>query len=506
MRILARSGLALLIAVGTVLLALVSAVSLVFTLAASTYVIRGTEYGVPFCLPFCHGNPTPEQLAMPYVDGTVSNPPDSIVVVDYPASFWPFSDGYFVDPTYDDAVGQGVQALPSPGQFQDLDGSVIFGYSQGTQVATIYKREFNEYWASDPTAAPDVTFVLLGNGSRPNGGLMSRFAGAYIPILDVSFIGPTPTTTAGAAPGEITTYDIARQYDLFADFPTNPLNLLAVANAFAGQLFVHPDYGSVDMSQAVFQGTYGDTAYYLIPTYPLPLLTPLTWIPVIGPIAVDMLDPILRVLVEAGYDRTINPGAPTPANFLYFPDPVTLGSSLLQSIPTGLTYGTQDILHLREPGTPPPGVAGQDAYGIGGPSVTLPNQTPPPAPPVQTVAAPSTPKVPSATPTTAVPVAVAPPAPVPVTGVVDDSVIPSTIPPAPQQNITREPIGGSSSNGAVKRSESTADDAPAGASTRSRPNSSDRPGGAADSNAKGSSSSTGNAQGKGGSNSSSTGD
>lgn len=47
MRILARSGLALLIAVGTVLLALVSAVSLVFTLAASTYVIRGTEYGVP---------------------------------------------------------------------------------------------------------------------------------------------------------------------------------------------------------------------------------------------------------------------------------------------------------------------------------------------------------------------------------------------------------------------------------------------------------------------------
>ncbi|BBZ62991.1 PE-PPE domain-containing protein [Mycolicibacterium monacense DSM 44395] len=145
MRILARSGLALLVAVGTVLLALVSTVTLVFTLAASTYVIRGTEYGVPFCLPFCHGNPTPEELAMPYVDGTVNNPPDGIVVVDYPASFWPFSDGYFVDPTYDDAVEQGVNALPPPGQFQDLDGSVIFGYSQGTQVATLYKREFNEY-------------------------------------------------------------------------------------------------------------------------------------------------------------------------------------------------------------------------------------------------------------------------------------------------------------------------------------------------------------------------
>ncbi|OBF50814.1 PE-PPE domain-containing protein [Mycolicibacterium monacense] len=341
--------------------------------------------------------------------------------------------------------------------------------------------------------------MLLGNGSRPNGGLMSRFDGAYIPILDVSFIGPTPTTTAGATPGEITTYDIARQYDLFADFPTNPLNILAVANAFAGQLFVHPDYGSVDMSQAVFQGTYGDTAYYLIPTYPLPLLMPLTWIPVIGPIAVDMLDPVLRVLVEAGYDRTINPGVPTPANFLYLPDPVTLGSSLLHAIPTGLTYGTQDILHLREPGTPPPGVAGQDAYGIGGPSVTLPNQTPPPAPPVQTVAAPSTPKVPSATPTTAVPLSDG----------VNDSVIPSTSPPAPKQHIVDEPIGGSSSNGAVKRSASTADDAPADASTQYRPKSSgttDRPSGAGNSNGKGgsSSSSTGNSNGKG--SSSSTGD
>ncbi|KUI28576.1 PE-PPE domain-containing protein [Mycobacterium sp. IS-1742] len=333
--------------------------------------------------------------------------------------------------------------------------------------------------------------MLLGNGSRPNGGLMSRFDGAYLPILDVSFTGPTPTTTAGAAPGEITTYDIARQYDLFADFPTNPLNILAVANAFAGQIFVHPDYGSVDMSQAVFQGTYGDTAYYLIPTYPLPLLTPLTWIPVVGPIAVDILDPILRVLVEAGYDRTVNPGAPTPADFHYFPDPLTFGTSLLHAIPAGLTYGVQDVLHMREPGTPPAGVAGQDAYGIGAPSVTLPDQTPPPAP-VQTMVAPSAPDL--STPAGTGPSA---PADLPVPDVVNP-VPSSPIPPAPEQNIARDPVVEPSPAATVKRSVSTTNSV-AEAPDRPRPSSgvaNDRPRRAGESNGKSGSGTAGKSNGK----------
>jgi hypothetical protein len=195
-----------------------------------------------------------------------------------------------------------------------------------------------------------------------------------------TFNGATPTNTAGAAPGQITTYDIAQQYDGFADFPTNPLNVLADANALMGLILLHPNYQNVNMSQAVFQGTYGDTAYYLIPTYPLPLLMPLEMIPVVGPVLVDTLDPVLRVLVEAGYNRTINPGQPTPANFMYFPNPVTLGTSVLVAIPTGLNLGLQDVMGTRTPGTPPPGLTGQGAYGIGGPPVTLPGQTPPPLP------------------------------------------------------------------------------------------------------------------------------
>src|SRR5262249_10884523 len=118
------------------------------------------------------------------------------------------------------------------------------------------------------------------------------------------------------------------------------------------------------------QGQYGDTTYYMFMTYPLPILMPLEMIPVAGPIAVDVLDPATRVLVEAGYNRTTNPGVPTPFSFLYFPNPVQLGTGLVLAIPTGLLLGFQDITGARIPGSPPAYLIGPNAtYYIGGPPV-----------------------------------------------------------------------------------------------------------------------------------------
>jgi hypothetical protein len=461
MRVLIRSaGVALLGIVAAALSALTSTMTTVFTLAAATYIVGGTQFAPPFCVPFCGTLATPQQnidLATPYVNFFVPSTqnPGNPSVVPYPASFWPISTGYLFAPTYNQAVADGVAALPPPNGPNGIQpGSVIFGYSQGANVATVYKRNFNAAWASNPSGAPPITFVLIGNGNRPNGGALERFNGLYIPILNFSFNGATPTNTAGAAPGQITTYDIARQYDGFADFPTNPLNLLADANAMAGIILVHPGYGSVNPNQAVFQGTYGDTAYYLIPTYPLPLLMPLQMVPVVGPIAVDALDPALRVLVEAGYNRTTNPGVPTPANLLYFPNPTNVGQSLLVAIPLGLQLAQQDITGARVPGTPPDYVQGQGTYGIGGPPVTLPGQTPPPIPLAQTIA--TTTSTPNDQQSTA-PAAVTAPATTP-----NPSPSPA---PGPLLNVVRPSLGspllpngnsvGSSGNGAANAVTST---------------------------------------------------
>jgi hypothetical protein len=366
-RVAWRVGLVLVAFATAVLLALTSTVQAALTLAAATYLLKGTE-----SVNSIRTDQEVIDLATPWIIGTTgAAPPEPIIVVDYPARIWPVTAGGFSDPTFDQSVAAGVAALPSPRRVEP--GTVFAGGSQGAVVASLYKREFNQAWAKDPQKAPDVVFGLIANPMRPNGGILERFAPlGTIPIVGLTFYGASPTQTAGAGRGEITTYDIARQYDGFSDFPTNPLFVLSDINAVMGILLVHPDVSTVSMQDAVLQDEYGDTRYYIIPTYPVPLLMPLEeQIPTVGPILADMLDPAVRLLVEAGFDRTISPGQPTPANFLYFPDPIALGENLLVAIPTGLDNGWQDIIGVRPFGTERPDVTDQGAYGINGPPVTV---------------------------------------------------------------------------------------------------------------------------------------
>ncbi|BBX68679.1 PE-PPE domain-containing protein [Mycolicibacterium psychrotolerans] len=237
--------------------------------------------------------------------------------------------------------------------------SVIFDYSESSTIASKQKLLL----IAHPLAAT-VTFMMLANPSRPNGGILERFVGAYIPILGVTFSGATPTFSPQTAP--LTTVDIARQYDGWADFPTNPLNLLSDANALMGTVLVHGNYFDVGAPQ--LQGQYQDTTYYLVPTAVAPLLTPLTWIPLVGKPLAIALDPAIRVLVETGYDRTINPGRPTPAQYRYVPNLFRAAKSFIMAMPTGwddaISYITGDPgcrpFHTVKPATP---------YGVGGPPV-----------------------------------------------------------------------------------------------------------------------------------------
>ncbi|HUO38994.1 MAG TPA: PE-PPE domain-containing protein, partial [Mycobacterium sp.] len=113
------------------------------------------------------------------------------------------------------------------------------------------------------------------------------------------------------------------------------------------------------------QGRVGDTTYYLIPAPIIPLLIPLEQVPVVGYTLADTLDPTQRVLVEAGYNRSISPGTPTKWNLLYFPNPIKLAVDFVVAIPTGLDNGVGDLIGIRPFGTKRPG-----PYGVGGPSVT----------------------------------------------------------------------------------------------------------------------------------------
>ena len=211
---------------------------------------------------------------------------------------------------------------------------VISGYSQGAGVANVVKRRLAEQYPAG-TKAPDIDFVLIGDPNLPNGGLMSRFAGLYIPILDFSFNGPALTDT------QFDTVEIVQKYDGFTDFPLYPLNLVADLNAVLGIVYVHMYLLDVSLpaddptESPAYQGKYGDTSYYLFDNPDLPLFGPLRTLGVPEPL-IDVVEPFFKVIVDLGYDRSIPPGEPTPARLIPPLNPATVAADLVNAIGEGI--------------------------------------------------------------------------------------------------------------------------------------------------------------------------
>lgn len=261
--------------------------------------------------------------------------------VNTPAKFWPFTGLW--DMTLDASIAGGLTDLETAlaaTQQEHVDngdpgaGTVIFGYSQSTVTAIELKRQLAAQAAAGE-AIPPVTFVLIANLARPNGGIDARFPGLFAWSLGWTFIGAAPTDT------QFPTIDIARQYDPFADFPLYPQDLVAMANSLAG-LIVH-DYTPVtidptdpryDPNTVVQKSPDSDTTYYLIPAKQLPLVT-LMGAAGVDKKTLDAIEPALRILVEMGYDRTIPYGQPAPAQAMPPVDRAALARELFAALNQG---------------------------------------------------------------------------------------------------------------------------------------------------------------------------
>ncbi|MDG4665878.1 PE-PPE domain-containing protein [Mycobacterium sp. 236(2023)] len=239
------------------------------------------------------------------------------------------------------------------------DSLMVLGYSQSAVIASLLKRDLIE--RAEPGAAP-VSFLLVANSMRPNGGVLMRFDDwQTIPILNIPFPGASPTDSVNNL---YRTVDIARQYDgLGGDFPVRPLNLIATLNALLGYGMLHGETINVPLSQARFQGREGDTSYYLIETDIVPLLQPFQlFVP--KPI-LKAIDAPLRVIIEDAYDRDIGPGVPTLASWRPIKDLAGMAARLIASVPVAVDNLTEGFGFGRVLGTSAPG-----AFGVGGPDVS----------------------------------------------------------------------------------------------------------------------------------------
>ncbi|PRC45852.1 hypothetical protein C6A85_93070, partial [Mycobacterium sp. ITM-2017-0098] len=122
----------------------------------------------------------------------------------WPDEPWWKLSGFF-DLTANQSLQTGAADLEAAIAANDKDHMVIYGLSQGAGVANVVKRRLaDRYPAGTEGYVPDIDFVLSGDPNLPNGGLMSRFPGLYIPILDMPFNGPAATDT------EFQTVEISR--------------------------------------------------------------------------------------------------------------------------------------------------------------------------------------------------------------------------------------------------------------------------------------------------------
>lgn len=200
--------------------------------------------------------------------GVVCQAPNTCRPVSYPRFFYP------------------AGADPLNESIRETDGlKIVYGYSQGGQVISAWMRKYAA--AADAPPADELTFVILGNGDRPHGGSNAQ-SGYATPVTQYKVI------------------DVARQYDFAADFPDDPMNLLALANAFAGFTSLHLEYEDVDLyDPRNIVWTEGNTTYVFVPTENLPLLNPLRAFGFTK--LADRLNGPLKEIVERAYKRDYLP-------------------------------------------------------------------------------------------------------------------------------------------------------------------------------------------------------
>ncbi len=272
-----------------------------------------------------------------------------------PEGFYPVTGVHSL--LFDTSAAQGQQILDaailhqiSTGNVDAANPVVVFGLSQSSVLASTTMTEL----ANQGVPSDDVHFVLIGDESNPDGGVLERFdlpAGTDPSFPSLGF------TLTGATPADLYPTDIyTQEYDGFADFPRYPLNLVSDLNALLGILYGHGAYlGDTpeQIASAIQLPTSAAdtlTNYYIIPDDSLPLLDPLRLLPVIGQPLYDLLEPDTRILVNLGYG-SITDGwgqgyADIPTTLGLFPtnlDGAAVSTALSNGLQQGITTAIQDL-------------------------------------------------------------------------------------------------------------------------------------------------------------------
>lgn len=305
------------------------------------------------------------------------------VYIDYSRDFGILTGGVGYEQSKLEATNLTIQAIrdaQADPAYAKGDGIYVVGYSQGANASSdVIKRAQELNSDTDPTNdldLSDVTFVMLGNGARNDGGLWARLpAGVYVPFLGLRFGASTNPTAPAPDPNDPNAPNIiliTKQYDGAGDVPRYMLiNPLADLNAIMGFFYVHNGYyADVDMDlngdgkvdQADVAIAEADNDHYIVTKNgnvtdiliknqvgDLPITQPLKDLGVPEEL-IKAIDPFLRAMIDAGYDRVPDGGTypSEPVHIGLFPKPHKMFQDFL-AIGAGAHETGEQLADLADP-------------------------------------------------------------------------------------------------------------------------------------------------------------
>jgi len=269
------AGIALIAIVSALFLAI--ATSMMTAQAATVLMLGGIAAGK-----------LPDLVMSTVLGGRYAN--DTRVNVEWPAQARPYTGPNSL--TLGESITQGVTSLSSTLDAIKNDPShdpnepvTIVGMSAGALVV-------DEYIRAHPNGTPGLTLklVIVADSSRQdviNGTQQnSEYGYTYQPPPETNY--------------EITV--VTGEYDGAADFPDRVWNVLAVANAMAGALYVHVPVMFANLDQVPAKNITvttnplgGVTTHYLVPAAHLPLVQMLPFL--------ALFEGVLKPIVDSGYSR-----------------------------------------------------------------------------------------------------------------------------------------------------------------------------------------------------------
>lgn len=239
----------------------------------------------------------------------------------------------------------------------------------------------SQYAASGDPTLQSTNWLLDNNIDRPNGGYASRY-----PIWSIANVNPVPTPTDTGAP----IIDVGYEYAWNSDVPAYALNLVALLNSITEYAYrygkqdvttlpaplLSPDGTAVNFNAppghyiVETDGSYtfeplsptNTTIYVTYKSKGLALLRPLRDIGgALGNLVADAVEPVLTVIVNAGYpdNNPLSPPDVYTRSSLLAP-PKVIGTAL-QQIPGAIRQGVENVKKDLGIGCEPAGASGTSA-------------------------------------------------------------------------------------------------------------------------------------------------